>query len=84
MLITENELKLVNDTVAAERQVAIQKGLAWTAYRPFVSSGERIGAMRCGRCKNPSSYVSYGVDFLGRTALCNSCIGARRIMSSFI
>ena len=72
--------------VAEEIRAAAHEGTPWTAYRPFLCSEERIGAMRCGCegrrrdgsftgrwCRKPSAYVSYCSGLDGRTVMCEEC-----------
>jgi hypothetical protein len=43
-------------------------------YRPFKNDLERLGAMRCGRCrKRPSDWVKDIPEIGGRTVLCDLC-----------
>jgi hypothetical protein len=62
------------------RELQSATGMAWTPYRPFLNGDERIGAVRCGRCKaRQATHVSYGVMFPGRTVLCEACVTEVRL-----
>lgn len=80
----------IADRVAAlikrDRLQAIAEGITggWTRWRRM-EPGEWIGAARCGSSEHhdkhtrrkKTEWVSYGVDFAGKLALCDDCYKSR-------